>query len=80
MAMADRTHTNRAVFFLMLAVGAWGGLLALGALLFGYRDEGGVGLSIDVRRGLIVLACVAGFLGVWGSAMWLRARRSNSAK
>jgi hypothetical protein len=53
--------------WIMLAVLVWGGLLALGAYLFGGNHA--------VERGAIVLAVTVGFLGLWMGALTMRKRR-----
>ena len=61
--------------WILLSVGLWGGLLALGASLYGYNEANGeIGFAPNPLRGLIVLGCVAAFLGGW--ALVLRRRRS----
>jgi hypothetical protein len=56
-------------------------LLALGALLFGYDPQtGGISLSISPLRGLIVLGCVAGFLGFWSLLLLRRSQTSARNK
>lgn len=56
--------------WIMLAVLAWGSLLALGSYLFGGNHP--------VLRAGIVLAVTLGFLGLWLAALALRGRRANS--
>ncbi len=65
--MTDEATTQRRMLRgVMIAVGVWGGLLSLGALIFGRNPEtGDVTFSVNPLRGLIVFACVAGFLGFW---------------
>jgi hypothetical protein len=66
---ADR---HRLLRYVMLAVLAWGSLLAVGALLFGLDPaDGGVRFSPSIWRGLIVEAMVLGFVSLW----WFAARR-----
>ena len=60
-----RAERNKGLRWLMLAVAVWGGVLSLGALLFGIDDQGTVRLHIRPARGLIAICCVGGFLGVW---------------
>jgi hypothetical protein len=68
------------MLMLMVGLAIWGCLLALGALLFGFDPQtGGISLSISPTRGLIVLACVAGFLGFW-SLLLLGRRRASARK
>lgn len=63
---------------IMLAVAVWGGLLALGALLYGIDPAtGDISLSINPWRGLVVLACVGGFLGFWALMLRTQRRRGN---
>lgn len=62
--------------YVMIAVAVWGGLLSIGALLFGIDMEAGKPVfSPNPVRGLIVLAAVGAFLGMWLLA-WRRRRRS----
>jgi hypothetical protein len=56
---------------LAAALMLWAGGLALGA----YLQLGADRPQHDMRRPLIVVGCMAVFLGVWGLALWLRARR-----
>lgn len=65
---------DRLLAYVMLAVAVWGGLLSLGAFLYGMDLAAGKPVfSPNPFRGLIVLGAVSGFLGVWWLA--LRARR-----
>jgi hypothetical protein len=57
---------------IMLALLAWGGYLAVGAIL-----SGG---NLPSLRGLIIFACTLAFLGLWGLALALRARRVAAAE
>ena len=62
----ENQSTNpRLLWGVMAAVGIWGGLLALGAGLFGTDQQGEVHFAPNPVRGLIVLACVWFFLGGW---------------
>jgi hypothetical protein len=54
--------------WLMLAILAWGLILALGTFLFGGNQP--------VLRAAIVAGCTLAFLGVWAAA--LAVRRSHS--
>ncbi len=47
----------------------WGLLLALGAYLF--RGE------FDIRKPIIILACVGTFVGFWGLMLWVNRNRFN---
>ena len=49
----------------------WAGLFALGA----YLQPGDDNPQRDLRKPLIILGAMAAFLAVWGSALWIRARR-----
>jgi hypothetical protein len=53
--------------WIMLAVLAWGLLLALGTYLFGGNQPG--------LRAAIVALCTLAFLGMWWTALALRKRR-----
>jgi hypothetical protein len=62
----------------MLALLAWGCLLAVGTFLYRINEPGpGQGSSLPLYRGLIVLACTLAFLGLWLSALALRKRRHS---
>ena len=63
---------RRTLRLIMLAVAVWGGLLALGALLFGPDEQGTITWSVNPWRGLIVLGCVMVFLGGWALLLWRR--------
>ena len=61
----------RTILWIMLGIVAWGVFHAVGA----WR------LNHDVRRLLVVLACVAAFLGFWGvllAAKWRRLDREQT--
>lgn len=58
--------------WIMLAVLAWGFYLAVGAILSGGNQPS--------LRGLIIFACTLAFLGLWGLALALRARRVAAAE
>jgi CHASE2 domain-containing sensor protein len=60
--VADRPRIIR---WLVLAILAWGGFHAIGAWRFNH----------DPRRGLVVLGCVAAFLGFWMTMLAVRQRR-----
>ncbi|MFP6678054.1 MAG: hypothetical protein VB878_23405 [Pirellulaceae bacterium] len=71
---------GRLLSWVMIAVAAWGGMLALGTFLFGLDEETGKPVySPNPARGLVVLAVVATFLGVWCLALRSR-KRHNSNK
>jgi high-affinity Fe2+/Pb2+ permease len=53
--------------WIMLAVLAWGLLLALGTYLFGGNQP--------LLRAAIVAGCTLGFLGLWLAALAMRQRR-----
>lgn len=55
------------IAWIMVAVAAWGGVLALGA----WR------LNNDPRRPLIVFGCVLAFLGFWLAMLALRSARAR---
>jgi hypothetical protein len=72
MAMnSDERSRWRPLAILAAALILWAGGLALGA----YLQLGADRPQHDIRRALIVIGCMAAFLGVWGLALWLRARR-----
>jgi CHASE2 domain-containing sensor protein len=63
--MDEIASRTRLIWWVMAAVAVWGAVLAIGA----WR------LNHDVRRTFVVAACVAGFLGFWGTMLAFRARR-----
>ncbi len=66
--MSDSTSTRPSMTtWIMLAVLAWGMLLALGSYLYGGNHA--------VWRAAIVLGVTAGFLGLWLGALAARKRR-----
>ena len=76
--MNDRS-SNRIAFWIFVAIAVWGGLLALGATLFGIDPQTGEvtwepNLQRGLMRGGILLACVAIFLGGWGLLLKQRSR------
>lgn len=74
---SEEMGRRRLLWGVMLAVLAWGSMLALGAALYGFDPASGtVQYSPNWVRGLIVETCVLGFLGVWLLAL---SRRPRSA-
>jgi hypothetical protein len=69
---SEQEKRKRATYGLMLVLAAWGLLLGLGA----YLGIDALTPSHDVRRSLVVVGAVGGFLLMWGVALWLRGRRS----
>ena len=62
----DQPNQRRAMRGIMLGLTVWFAFLALGAFLFGIKqDSAGITLSPNPLRGLIVLACAVLFLGIW---------------
>jgi hypothetical protein len=59
--------SSRIIRGIMLAVLVWGAILAAGAWTFNH----------DIRRPLVVMACVLGFLGFWGAMLASRRRRTE---
>jgi hypothetical protein len=57
--------SSRIIRGIMLAVLIWGAILAAGAWTFNH----------DIRRPLVVMVCVLGFLGFWGAMLAARRRR-----
>ena len=57
--------------FLATALLLWAGMFAAGA----YFEVGTDQPRHDLRKPVIVMACMGGFLAFWGMALWLRARR-----
>ena len=66
----------------MLALLAWGSLLALGTFLYRFNQPDGSAEAshLPLYRGLIVLACTLGFLGLWLLALAFRKRRGNGER
>jgi protein-S-isoprenylcysteine O-methyltransferase Ste14 len=60
----ERQDVERNVIIPYIVIGllVWGSLLALGAYLF--RGQ------YDVRKPLIIMACVGLFVGFWGLMLW----------
>ena len=72
---------NRLVVWVMAALAIWGGLLALGALLFGYDAESReITLAVNPVRGAIVAGCVIFFLGGWALLLRRRAKTDSQGK
>ncbi len=61
------------IALLAFALVLWAGLFATGA----YLNLGADRPRHDLRKPLIILGCMAGFLTFWGAALWLRARRQR---
>ncbi len=57
---------------LAVALVVWAGIFAAGA----YFEVGADTPRHDIRKPLIILGCMAGFLAFWGLALWLRKRRT----
>jgi hypothetical protein len=57
--------TQRWIVWLVAALAAWGLYHAVGAFMF----------NKDVRRGLVVLGCMALFLGFWLCLLMVRKKR-----
>jgi len=74
--------SNRSMIIgIMIAVAVWGGMLALGALLFGMDQEtGNITYSVNIWRGLIVFTCVFAFLGMWIVALATQQRKPKSTE
>ena len=60
---------------IILALAAWGLLLAIGAYLGLWQPDGQVARR-DVRRFWIVFGVVAAFLAFWGAAILFRTARA----
>ena len=59
---------RRIIRGIMIAVLLWGAVLAAGSWTFNH----------DVRRPIVVLACVLAFLGFWGALLAARKRRLDA--
>jgi hypothetical protein len=70
-------NNARPIRWLMLALLAWGCLLAVGTFLYRINQAGDTAeaSNLPIYRGLIVLACTLGFLGLWLLALAFRKRR-----
>jgi 4-amino-4-deoxy-L-arabinose transferase-like glycosyltransferase len=60
--------------FLAAALLLWTALFAVGA----YLELGTDQPHHDIRKPLIILAAMLTFLALWGLALWLRSRQSDS--
>jgi len=64
-AVDEPSKSSRTILIaIAVALAIWGTYLAIGTFVYGRRPIGA----------LIVLACTAVFLGVWGLALWSRER------
>jgi membrane protein DedA with SNARE-associated domain len=63
---------GKAFALIMLGVVGWGVFHAVGTYFGGQGDQH---LRHDVRRSLIVMACVVAFLAFWGAMLLARKRR-----
>jgi len=59
------TKADTILRWIMVAVLVWGTILAAGSWTFNH----------DIRRPIIVFACVVGFLGFWNAMLAARRRR-----
>lgn len=72
----SQSSNSRRLHWLMAAVFLWGAVIALGAGLFGRDPETGeAAFAPHPLRGLIVLAAVSLFVGLWWFAAARRARK-----
>ena len=69
---------KRILIAIVVALAAWGVLLAVGAYLGMWHQGGGREGLRDPRRFWIVLGIVAAFLAFWGVALAVRTRRLRS--
>ena len=60
---------EKIIRWIMIGIVVWGIAHAIGAWT----------LNHDARRPLVVLACVAGFLGFWAMLLAVRRRRVNTS-
>jgi hypothetical protein len=67
--------TTHVFWLIALGVAGWGIFHAIGSYLGGVNAEGGPALQPDVRRALMIAACVAAFLAFWGVMLYARKRR-----
>lgn len=65
------SHSRRTLAILMIGLTIWTALLAIGAFLYGYRQ--------DIRKPIIVFGAMLLFLGVWGALLVLRSARNGKA-
>ncbi|MEO1992981.1 MAG: hypothetical protein ABGW78_13670, partial [Pirellulales bacterium] len=61
-------NADKMIRWIMIALVVWGIAHAIGAWTFNY----------DPRRPLVVLGCVAAFLGFWGALLAARRKRGNN--
>ena len=57
---------------LAVALVVWAGFFAAGA----YFEVGADAPRHDIRKPLIIMACMTAFLAFWGVALWARSRRT----
>ncbi len=77
MAKRMASQSKQATYLIggiIAALALWGVYLAIGSYL-GLAEET---RQFDIRRGLIVLACMGGFLLFWGALLWNRSRNQPS--
>ncbi len=63
--LSSASDAEKILRWIMVAVLVWGSILAAGSWTFNH----------DVRRPIIVFACVIGFLGFWNVMLAARRRR-----
>jgi hypothetical protein len=71
--MSDQRKNWLPFAILAAALVLWAGLLALGS----YLEWGADQPRHDLRKPLIIVACMAAFLAFWGVALWRRTRRGG---
>lgn len=75
--MNENTRKNLLpIFMLAAALLIWAVMFAVGA----YLEWGADQPRHDLRKPLIIMATMIGFLAFWGAALWLRGRRGNRLK
>ncbi len=77
MSVPTPDRSNAVLYYIMLAVAVWGGLLSLGAFIFGRDASNTITFAPNPVRGLIVLACVSAFLGSWIVLLAMLRRRQE---
>jgi len=68
-----RWRDHKLVIGILLALAVWGGVFAAAAYRVQHVDH----MTYDLRRSLIVLACVALFASFWLIMLWTRRGRKS---
>ena len=71
----EKRRAQILITIIMIAVAVWGIMLAFGSYLGGFGIYFGNGTT-DIRKPLVVISCVIGFIEFWALLLWIRARKS----